>query len=79
MLQENGTQTAAENGAQTVVGFFANPPEWLVIQLEQYHKEPARYLRPLCAAVATEVLLDATRWEEVRDEVERILGEDTQT
>jgi hypothetical protein len=79
VLQEHGTQAAAENGAQTVAGFFADPPEWLATQLEQYHKEPARYLRPLCAAVATEVLLDATRWKEVRDEVERIVGEDTQS
>jgi hypothetical protein len=58
-----------------VAGLFANPPEWLTTQLDQYHKDPARYLRPLCAAVATEVLLDATLWEEVRDEVERVLEE----
>jgi DNA-binding transcriptional ArsR family regulator len=56
-----------------VAGLFANPPGWLATQLDQYHKDPARYLRPLCAAVATEVLLDATRWKEVRDEVEKEL------
>lgn len=66
----------AKNDAQpkTVADFFANPPGWLPTQLEQYHKDPARHLRPLCAVVATEVLLDATRWEEVREEVERELA-----
>jgi DNA-binding transcriptional ArsR family regulator len=62
----------------TVSGLFANPPSWLVTQLGVYRTNPAHHLRPLCAAVATEVLLDATRWEEVRDEVERVLEEDVQ-
>jgi AAA domain len=68
-------QTEDDANPRTVAGLFANPPEWLTNQLDQYHKDPARYLRPLCAAVATEVLLDATLWEEVREEVERALKE----
>jgi DNA-binding transcriptional ArsR family regulator len=67
-----------DNSSTTVAELFAKPPEWLATQLGQYHKDPARYLKPVCAAVATEVLLDATRWEEVRVEVERILQEGSQ-
>jgi DNA-binding transcriptional ArsR family regulator len=67
-----------DNSATTVAELFAKPPEWLATQLGQYHKDPARYLKPVCAAVATEVFLDATRWEEVRAEVERILQEGSQ-
>jgi hypothetical protein len=67
-----------DNEPQTVSSLFANPPSWLATQLGVYRTNPAQHLRPLCAAVATEVLLDATRWEEVRDEVERVLEEDVQ-
>jgi hypothetical protein len=42
----------------TVAGLFANPPDWLVTQLEVYRKNPARHKKPLCAAVADVVLGD---------------------
>jgi DNA-binding transcriptional ArsR family regulator len=70
-----GSAASATPDTSTVAGLFANPPDWLPGQLDQYHRDPARYLRPLCAAVATEVLLDATLWEEVRGEVEKALEE----
>jgi hypothetical protein len=57
----------------TVTGLFADPPEWLVTQLEVYRKDPARHMRPLCAAVAAVVLDDGSRAAEVREEVEREL------
>jgi DNA-binding transcriptional ArsR family regulator len=63
----------------TVAGLFANPPDWLPGQLEKYHEDPERHLRPLCAVVAAEVLGDGARWEEVREEVERILEEGAQS
>jgi DNA-binding transcriptional ArsR family regulator len=57
----------------TVAELFANPPDWLVRQLEVYRKNPGRHLKPLCAAVAAVVLGDAARASEVQDEVEREL------
>jgi DNA-binding transcriptional ArsR family regulator len=63
----------------TVAGLFADPPEWLVRQLEVYREDPARHLRPLCAAVAAVVLGDGGRGDEVREEVEKALGEDPQS
>jgi hypothetical protein len=64
--------------SSTVVGLFANPPAWLVTQLGVYRTNPAQHLKPLCAAVAAVVLEDGARWDEVREEVERILEEGTQ-
>jgi hypothetical protein len=63
---------------QTVSSLFANPPTWLVTQLGVYRSNPAQHLKPLCAAVAAVVLEDGARGDEVREEVERILEEDTQ-
>ena len=57
----------------TVAELFANPPDWLVRQLEVYRKNPGRHLKPLCAAVAAVVLGDAARASEVQDAVEREL------
>jgi DNA-binding transcriptional ArsR family regulator len=62
----------------SVSSFFANPPSWLSAQLEVYRNNPAKHLNPLCAAVAAVVLGDGARGDEVREEVERIIEEDTQ-
>ena len=62
----------------TVAGLFANPPNWLVTQLEVFREDPAKHLKPLCAAVAAVVLGDSVRGDEVREEVERILEEGEQ-
>ena len=64
---------------ETVADLFANPPSWLPTQLEVYHKDPGRHLKPLCATVAAEVLGDSLRAGEVREEVKRILAEGTQS
>ena len=58
----------------TVAGLFANPPAWLVTQLEVYREDPAKHLKPLCAAVAAVVLGDGALGDEVREEVERELA-----
>jgi len=63
----------------TVSRLFADPPDWLVTQLEVYRKNPARHLEPLCAAVAAVILEDDARASEVREEVERILEEGAQS
>jgi hypothetical protein len=65
--------------SHTVADFFADPPEWLLKQLEVYRKDPTRHLKPLCATVAAVVLGDGLRGDDVRAEVQRILGEDTQS
>jgi DNA-binding transcriptional ArsR family regulator len=62
----------------TVSSLFADPPDWLVTQLEVYRKDPERHLTPLCTHVAAVVLGDGLRLGEVREEVERILEEVTQ-
>lgn len=58
----------------TVAEFFANPPDWLLAQLETYEQDPQMHFRPLCAAVAAVVLGDGTRASEVQEEVERELA-----
>jgi hypothetical protein len=71
--QSQGSPTLdEETGYQTVAGFFANPPGWLPRQLEVYHQDPGQHLQPLCSAVAAELLGDGLRWEEVREEVQRL-------
>jgi hypothetical protein len=60
----------------TVAGLFANPPDWLNSQLKVYRENPAKHIKPLCAAVAAVVLGDGVRGEEVREEVEKALGEE---
>jgi len=57
----------------TVAGFFANPPSWLGWQLGKYRENPALHFKPLCAAVAAEVLGDGARADEVADEVRKVL------
>jgi hypothetical protein len=76
---ENTTKMLAAPEVRTVAGLFANPPEWLVRQLEVYRGNPSRHLKPLCAAVAAVVLEDGARASEVQDEVERELEEDPQS
>jgi DNA-binding transcriptional ArsR family regulator len=84
-LADSRTRPIKEKSAKstpdrsTVAGLFADPPEWLVRQLEVYREDPARHLRPLCAAVAAVVLGDGGRGDEVREEVEKALGEDPQS
>ena len=70
-----GSAAGATPEKSTVVGLFADPPEWLDRQLEVYREDPDRHLRPLCSAVAAVVLGDGVLWEEVREEVERVLEE----
>jgi hypothetical protein len=53
---------------------LANPPGWLVTQLKVYREDPGRHLQPLCSAVASVVLGDGARGDEVREEVERELA-----
>jgi DNA-binding transcriptional ArsR family regulator len=67
-----------DNSKSTVAEFFANPPDWLPKQLAKYRENPEQYINPLCTAVAAVVLGDRLRWEEVREEVERILEEGAQ-
>jgi hypothetical protein len=67
-----------DNKPSTVAGLLADPPGWLVTQLGVYRKDPQKHIKPLCAAVAAVVLEDGARGDEVREEVERILEEDTQ-
>jgi hypothetical protein len=73
-----GSAAGATPDKSTVAALFANPPEWLPKQLEVYRKDPARYLKPLCATVAAEVLGDGLRGDEVREEVEKALERDAQ-
>jgi hypothetical protein len=61
----------------TVAGLFANPPQWLVSQLGVYRQNPKQHLKPLCTAVAAVVLEDGNRADEVRDEVAKVLGEES--
>jgi len=70
-IKEKSTKSTPDRS--TVVGLFADPPDWLVKQLEVYRKDPARHLDPLCTVVAAEVLGDGLRGDEVREEVEREL------
>jgi DNA-binding transcriptional ArsR family regulator len=60
---------------QAVSRLFANPPDWLVTQLKVYRENPELHIKPLCAAVAAVVLGDGARGAEVREEVERELGQ----
>jgi len=71
-------QTEAAANPRTVANFFASPPDWLLQQLAVYRENPKRHLEPLCATVAAVVLGDGLRGDEVREEVERILEDDTQ-
>jgi hypothetical protein len=67
-----------DNKPSTVAGLFADPPGWLVTQLEVYRKDPQKHIKPLCAAVAAVVLENGARGDAVREEVERILEEGPQ-
>jgi len=69
-IEGDDDDTKATTG---VADLFANPPNWLIKQLEIYRKDPDRQLRPLCAAVAAAVLGETMRGPEVREEVEREL------
>jgi hypothetical protein len=73
-----GSAASATPDTSAVAGFFAHPPEWLDRQLGVYREDPDRHLRPLCAAVAAEVLGDGLRGDEVREEVEKALEKDAQ-
>jgi hypothetical protein len=57
----------------TVASLFANPPGWLPRQLEKYRENPKLHFKPLCTAVAAEVLGDPLRADEVSGQVEREL------
>jgi hypothetical protein len=67
-----------DNKPATVAELFADPPDWLSKELPLYHQAPERYIDALCSHVAAVVLEDPGRRAEVREEVERILEEDTQ-
>jgi len=48
-----------------VLKLFENPPDWLQAQLSKCRTEPARWMKPTCAAIAETVYSTATRWKEV--------------
>ncbi len=48
-----------------ILGLIANPPEWLSKQLGKCRTDPARFLKPTCAAIALDVFSTAARWPEV--------------
>jgi len=62
-----------DDTSKAVAGLFANPPDWLPKQLKVYRENPELHLKPLCTAVAAVVLGEGSRWEEVREEVEKEL------
>ena len=59
------------SGTASVDQLFAAPPDWLAGQVARYREDPERHIKPLCAAVARHLGLDAG---EVRPEVERALA-----
>jgi DNA-binding transcriptional ArsR family regulator len=69
-----GSDTGDTSDMSPVAAFFADPPGWLPRQLKVYRENPELHLKPLCTAVAAEILGDGLRWEEVREEVEKALG-----
>ncbi len=73
-IKEKSTKSTSREPARTVAGLFANPPDWLLTQLELYRGHPERHVKPLCSAVAAVVLGDGTRGGEVREEVEEELA-----
>ncbi len=57
----------------TVAEFFARAPDWLTSQLKVYRRDPIRHFKPLCSAVAAEVLGDGALGDEVAAEVRRLV------
>jgi DNA-binding transcriptional ArsR family regulator len=57
----------------TVKELFADPPNWLTLQVAKYRGDPGRHIEALCAAVAAVVLDDPMRGSEVREEVKQAL------
>lgn len=57
----------------TVAEFLADAPDWLLPTIRGYWKDPDRFVRSLCTSVATEVLGDGARGDEVADEVRKVL------
>ena len=74
--EKSAKSTTANEAPSTVAGLFASPPDWLVKQLGVYRKDPAKHLKPLCAAVAAVILEDGDRGDEVRGEVEEELAKE---
>jgi DNA-binding transcriptional ArsR family regulator len=75
-----GSPTGQESlpDTTTVIGLFANPPDWLSRQLKKYREDPELHIEPLCAAVAA-TLQDRgsdVGPDDVRAEVEAALAED---
>jgi hypothetical protein len=64
-----------DNSKPTVADLFANPPGWLPGSLKKYRENPERHIQPLCTAVAAVVLGEGLRWKEVKEEVEREVGQ----
>ncbi len=60
-------------GGPTVAEFLADAPDWLLPTIRGYWKDPDRFARSLCTSVATEVLGDGARGDEVADEVRKVL------
>jgi putative DNA primase/helicase len=75
---ETGTSalclTPRDDSYVSVEALFADPPEWLLMQLNHYRQNPEKHIKPLCTAVAALVLGDGLRNDEVREEVERQLA-----
>jgi DNA-binding transcriptional ArsR family regulator len=76
-IEESAASATPDEGKDTgtVADFFANPPRWLPTQLRICRENPDRHLRSLSSAIAAEVFGDPSRGDEVREEVERELGE----
>jgi DNA-binding NarL/FixJ family response regulator len=70
-----GQTTLDEPDLISVAEFFAHAPGWLTSQLKIYDQDPQTHFRPLCTAVAAELLGDGLRAAEVADEVEQALEE----
>jgi hypothetical protein len=68
-----GDDEVMKTSPTTVASLFANPPGWLPRQLEKYRENPKLHFKPLCTAVAAEVLGDPLRADEVSGQVEREL------
>jgi DNA-binding transcriptional ArsR family regulator len=72
-IKGSAASATPREAPKTVAELFARPPLWLHKQIEMYRRDPDNRIRPLCAAVAAEILGEPMRGPEVREEVEREL------
>ena len=72
---KSGAKPTHTRDTGTIASLFANPPSWLPGQLAKYRENPELHFKPLCTAVAAEVLGDGDCGEEVCEEVAREVEE----